>query len=303
MNVLSLFDGISCGRVALQRAGINVDEYYASEIDKYAIKVSLDNWPDIIHIGDVRKVSYKGGVLYTESGNFSVRIDLVIGGSPCQSLSNLGDGTGLEGKSGLFYHFLRIRDEIRAENPNVKFMLENVVGMKDSIETISAEIGTQPIMIDSSLVSAQMRKRYYWTNIDGVVAPEDRGILLKDILEPVPHKSAIITESRQQWLLTSDTAERMLRKRYAAIDPEQALCLTARSDPSWNCNYVTRNGKITKLSVIEYERLQTLPDNYTKAVSNSQRYKCLGNGWTVDVISHIFSYWKKEMDANKVKET
>jgi site-specific DNA-cytosine methylase len=296
MNVLSLFDGMSAGMLALQRAGIPVNNYYASEIDKHCITVSKDNWPSIVHVGDVTRIVYSGGRLFTQVGIFEVKIDLLIGGSPCQSLSNLGDGSGLNGKSGLFYHFLRIRDEIRAENPNLKYMLENVVGMRDSISTISAEIGTEPTMIDSSLVSGQMRKRYYWTNIEGVTQPEDKGIKLKDILELKPHESAIIKDSRIDWLLTSETAERMLRKRYAAIDPEQALCLTARSEPSWNCNYVTRNGKVTKLSVIEYERLQTLPDNYTKAVSDTQRYKMIGNGWTVDVIAHILKNLKGTND-------
>lgn len=298
MHVLSLFDGMSAGMIALERAGIDVDNYYASEIDEHCIKVSKDNYPNIIHIGNVLDVRYQNGVLYTSSGNYETKIDLLIGGSPCQSLSNLGDGTGLEGKSGLFYHYLRIRDEILAENPNLKFMLENVVGLKDSMATINREIGVDPITIDSGLVSGQMRKRHYWTNIEGVTVPEDKGIKLKDILEENPHPSAIIKDSRINWLLTSDTAERMLRKRYAAIDPEQALCLTARSEPSWNCNYVTRNGKITKLSVIEYERLQTVPDNYTKAVRDTQRYKMLGNGWTVDVVAHIFKNLKETNDQD-----
>lgn len=127
INVLSLFDGMSAGRIALERAGIPVNQYYASEIDKHAIKVSKTNWTDVVHIGDVTKVSYKDGVLHTENGDFNVgSIDLVIGGSPCQSISNLGKGEGLDGKSGLFWHFHRLISEVNPKN----FILENVSGNK-----------------------------------------------------------------------------------------------------------------------------------------------------------------------------
>jgi len=131
MNVLSLFDGISCGRVALERANIKVDKYYASEIDKWAIKTSKNNWKDIQQIGDVCSVSYNNGILYTDEGVFDVgNIDLILAGSPYQSISNLGDGSGLRGKSGLFYEFFRVLEEVREYNPNVKFLLENVHGKK-----------------------------------------------------------------------------------------------------------------------------------------------------------------------------
>lgn len=290
ITVLSLFDGCSCGMIALERAGIKVDNYYASEIDKHAIKVSQANYPQIIRIGDVTKVSYKDGILYTEHGEFNVgKIDLLIGGSPCQSVSNLGDGSGLEGKSGLFYHYLRIRDEVRPTH----FLLENVVGNKKAIAEITAEMGKEPILVDSNLVSAQNRKRYYWTDIDGVEQPADKGIMLKDILLDIPGPSSVLSEGRLRWLL-SDKGQATLAKRYANLDPLKAACVTARSDASWNSNYVTRNGKITKLSCEEYERLQTVPEGYTACVSDANRYKILGNGWTVDVLAHIFKNLKVE---------
>lgn len=184
MNVLSLFDGKSCGRIALERAGICVTSYYASEIDKYAIKVSQDNYPDIIPIGSVTDVSFKDGILTTSHGEFDVgKFDLVIGGSPCQSFSFAGKQEGFEGKSGLFYHFKRILDEVKEHNPDVKFLLENVKMKKIFENVITEEMGVNPIVINSNLVSAQNRHRLYWTNIEGIEQPEDKGILLKDIVQ------------------------------------------------------------------------------------------------------------------------
>lgn len=196
MKVLSLFDGMSCGMIALERLGIEVEEYYASEVDKSAIKVSKHNYPNIIHIGDVNNVSYSKGTLYTENRNYSVgQIDLIIGGSPCQSISNLGDGSGLDGKSGLFYQFLRIKREIEEENKNLKFLLENVVGNKKSIAKISEEMGVDSVLFNSNLVSAQNRARYYWTNIPFNV-PLDLDIKLKDILEEGVPELSILTPGR-----------------------------------------------------------------------------------------------------------
>lgn len=277
MNILSLFDGIACGRIALERANIKVDNYFASEIDKSAIKVAMHNYPDIIQLGDVKDIDVTK----------LPKIDLLIGGSPCQSISNLGDGTGLEGKSSLFYQYLRILKEVKPKH----FLLENVVGKKESIDTITKEIGVQPIMINSSLVSAQNRKRYYWTNININYLPNDIGINLCDILDKKPDDTCLLSEARIRWL-KSESGINCVKRRYAVIDPIKANCLTARSDASWNCNYVTRNGKITKLTCSEYEKLQTLPIGYTSIESPSQRYKMIGNGWTVDIIAHIFSFIK-----------
>jgi len=277
MNVLSLFDGISCGRVALDRTGIEVTNYYASEIDKYAIKISEDNHPDIIQLGDVTQWE-------TWDIDWS-SVDLILAGSPCQSISNLGDGSGLEGKSGLFYVFFDILNHVRNLNPKVKFILENVQGNKKALQTIDTMMGVESVPINSNLFSAQNRKRLYWTNID-IPPITPKNIKLIDILESGVPKDSILSAGRKRWLL-SEKGQETVRKRYANIDPEKAGCLTARSDASWNSNYVTRNGELTKLTPVEYERLQTLPDNYTASVSNSQRYKAIGNGWTVDVIAHI----------------
>lgn len=182
LTVLSLFDGISCGRIALDRAGKTVKKYYASEVDKYAIKCTQENWQNTIQIGDVCKVTYKDGILSTEYGDYNVgKIDIVIGGSPCQSFSVAGDGSGFEGNSGLFWEFIRVLKEV---NPTY-FLLENVVMKKEWQKVIDDAIGIEPIKINSSLVSAQSRNRLYWTNIQGVAQPKDKGILLKDILEPV----------------------------------------------------------------------------------------------------------------------
>jgi len=290
LNVLSLFDGMSAGMIALERAGIEVDNYFASEIDKHAIKVSKSNWSNIIHIGDVTKVSYSQGVLYTESGQYAVKIDLLIGGSPCQSLSNLGDGSGLEGKSGLFYHYLRIKEEIEAENSELKFLLENVVGKKSGIDEISNLMKVDAVLFNSNLVSAQNRARYYWTNIKFEI-PSDKGLVVKDILEEDVPELSILTPGRAKWVV-SGSGKQCFDKRYAILDPIKANCLTARSDASWNSNYVTREGQITRLTPIEYERLQTVPDNYTSCVRTSERYKMLGNGWTVDVIVEIIKSLK-----------
>lgn len=287
INVASVFDGMSCGKLALEKLGIK-SNYYASEIDKYAIKVASERFRDTKHIGDICKVSFEDGNLKTDNEEVHIgTVDLFIGGSPCQSISNLGDGSGLYGKSGLFYQWLRLRDEI---NPRY-WLLENVVGSKKAIETISNLVGCEPILINSNLVSGQNRARYYWTNIPGIVQPKDKGILLADILDDEISKDSVLSEGRLRWL-NSEKGKACVKKRYTAIDPSEANCLTARSDASWNCNYVTRNGVLTKLSPEEYEKLQTVPVGYTdvEGVPTRERYKMLGNGWTVDVIAHILSF-------------
>lgn len=274
LNVLSLFDGMSCGRIALERAGFEVENYFASEIDEAAIAVAKHNYPGTKHVGDV--------TLLTSSS--LPKIDLLIGGSPCQSISNLGDGTGLDGKSGLFFHYLRLLKETQPKY----FLLENVVGNKKAIAQITDLMQVEPVLFNSNLVSAQNRKRLYWTNIKFDL-PEDKNIYLKDVLDEQPSSSSIVTAGRLKWLL-SDKGRATLQKKYAVLDPEKANCLTARSDASWNCNYVTRNGVITKLSCEEYEKLQTVPIGYTSIAKSSERYKMLGNGWTVDVIAHILKH-------------
>lgn len=319
--VLSLFDGISCGRVALERAGIKVAKYFASEVDKHAIKVSKDNWKDIIHIGDVTKVSFADGKLFTENGEFLVgKIDLVLAGSPCQGFSMAGKQLAFDDpRSSLYFEFERILLEIKAENPEVKFLLENVKMKAEHKAVITERMGVDPVAINSNLVSAQNRYRLYWTNISqDIQQPQDRGIFLEDVLEEAVGEEYYIKAGRLKWL--KEFGEAKEKEGYVAFNPMKAKCLTVRAEPSWNCtyilqwpngtnsggyraldgktptlttsslessNYLLNEGSVRKLTPIECERLQTLPDNYTNCVSNTQRYKALGNGWTVDVISHI----------------
>jgi site-specific DNA-cytosine methylase len=248
MKVLSLFDGMSSGQLALNRIGIKPEIYYSAEIDKYAIKVTQANYPSTIQLGDVTK--------WREWKIDWASIDLVIGGSPCQSISNLGDGTGLKGKSGLFYTFLDILDHIKSKNKNVKFLLENVEGKRDSLDEMSRLLGVNYKKFNSNLLSAQNRSRVYWTNFIFEL-PSDKGLVLLDILERGLPKDSILSPGRMRWLTSTKGAE-SIKKRYTSIDPIKAACLTSRSDASWNSNYVTRNGILTRLTPTEYERLQTV---------------------------------------------
>lgn len=322
INVLSLFDGMSCGRIALERASIKVNKYFASEIDKHAIRVSQDNWDDVTAIGDVTKISFSNGILYTEVGEFQVgKIDLVIAGSPCQGFSMIGKQLAFDDeRSKLYFVFERILKEIQADNPKVKFLLENVRMKQEYKDVISERLGVTPVAINSNLLSAQNRYRLYWTNLE--VAPvEDKGILLKDILqEEVPEKY-YIKGGRLQWL--KNFGEVKEKNGYIAFNPDKAKCLTVRAEPSWNCTYILQwphgsncggfratdgktpaltssswesnnlllnEGLVRKLTPEECEKLQTVPVGYTSCVSDSQRYKMLGNGWTVDVIAHILKH-------------
>ena len=190
MNILSLFDGMSCGRLALDRLGIKVDKYYASEIDKYAIQVSSANYPDIIQIGDVCNVK----------GEDYPNIDLVLAGSPCQGFSFAGNQLAFDDpRSALFFEFVRILKEVKPKY----FLLENVKMKKEFLDVISEQVGVEPILINSALVSAQNRLRYYWTNIPGVEQPEDRGIVLRDILETEPDKKYDISEAKVDRVLNA----------------------------------------------------------------------------------------------------
>ena len=287
MNVLSLFDGISCGHVALERAGIKVDNYFASEIDKYAIKVAMKNYPNTIQLGNIINVD-----------GFSLpKIDLLIGGSPCQDLSNYkydrNDVKGLEGsKSSLFYHYVRLLKEVKP----TYFLLENVASMQDKWkDIISEELGVQPIMINSSLVCAAERRRYYWSNIPNITQPIDLKIFLKDIVvdaTEVPKKywydkEFVYNGDDKKVQCTLDIkGHRQVREVYNL----NGKCNTLLCDGNGGNlqKKVYQNGKCRKLMPIEYERLQTLPDNYTDCVSDSRRYTAIGNGWTIDVITHIF---------------
>lgn len=372
--VLSLFDGMSCGRIALERAGIKVKKYYASEIDKYAQIVSATNYPDIIRLGDITK--WKEWKIE--------KPDLIMGGSPCQGFSFAGKGLNFnDPRSKLFFTFV---DILKHYKPKY-FLLENVKMKKEHQKVISDCLCVEPIEINSALVSAQNRKRLYWTNIPGVTQPKDRGILLKDIIEEQAflndrgkikeqtkksncidanyykgkdnhaQRTLIITggrivgrnpdnpKSRKVGLPTAQMLEikgdeksncvstvgkdsvcvqigkagvkghdynkrvyspegkapslavrvsekceeRRVKNRKSL--KEKAKCLQAsihKGEAANGCTIIQDGLTWRKLTPLECERLQTVPDNFTAHVSNTQRYKMLGNGWTVDVIAHIF---------------
>lgn len=270
MNVLSLFDGISCGRLALKRAGVEVDKYFASEINPDAIKISEDNWGGITHLGDIKNIGE--GRFF----NDLPKIDLIIGGSPCQDFSVAGkaDRVGLKGdRSGLFYDFVRL---LREHKPKY-FLLENVRMKKEWQDIISKELGVEPIRINSKLVSAQLRDRYYWTNIPNVTQPEDKGINLQSILTSGytdREKARAILESESRPLVNK---EKMYR-RYSETGFTTIVYENSIEDKT-NIRYFNQT---------ELERLQTLPDGYTKCLTRNKAAGVIGNGWTVDVLAHIF---------------
>ena len=285
MNVLSLFDGISCGQIALNKANIPYNNYFASEIDKNAMKVTQHHYPNTIQLGDVTKIEF-----------IASKIDLLIGGSPCQSFSKSGKMEGFDGKSGLFFEYLRIKEEVKP----TYWLLENVKMKKEWKDIISGYLGVQPILINSNLFSAQNRPRYYWTNIP-ISDLVDKGIKLEDIVldDVLP---ITLTEVR------TEEAKRIRRESMLNgkdFSPRRAKELVQRKDNKSNCLTATFSTKehlfknknedgYRKMLPIEWERLQTLPDNYTlvDGMTNSQRYKMIGNGWTVDVIAHIFENLK-----------
>lgn len=353
MNVLSLFDGMSCGQIALNRLGIKYDNYYASEIDKWAIQITQKNYPDTIQLGDVRVIEAKN----------LPKIDLLMAGSPCQGFSFAGKQLNFDDpRSKLFFDFVRLLKEC---NPKY-FLLENVKMKKEYIKTISDTLRVDPIEINSSLVSAQNRRRLYWTNIPCLTRPHDKKITLSDIIEKEPSSVTYLskktaerfneygtpildgTEDKARCLSAMEYVKNgkqgnyidthlLLRARgnkpggirgedgksgsltssafeqnnfiYDPDKPNQinpakeagkrqpymqnrvfhtdgkSHCLTASF--SSRTNIGKDMSSYRKLTPVECERLQTVPDNYTEGVSNTQRYKMLGNGWTVDVIVHI----------------
>ena len=332
MNVLSLFDGMSCGQIALERAGIIADNYYASEIDKYAIQVSQSNYPDTIQLGDIMKIGiahpFSDYWIYNKETreklyNIGEGIDLLIGGSPCQGFSFAGKHLNFEDpRSKLFFEFVRLKNET---NPRY-FLLENVKMKQQNQDVISEYLGVEPIEINSSLMSAQNRKRLYWTNIPNISQPKDKGILLAHILEfgvvdrdksycldanywKGTNIEQYIKKCRRQIAFTERRTEeaKRIRREFQQkfgrdFSPRRAKEMVAREDGKMNCLTATYSLKehtlideklyYRKLTPIECERLQTLPDNYTEGVSNTQRYKMIGNGWTVDIIAHILSFIK-----------
>jgi DNA (cytosine-5)-methyltransferase 3A len=391
MNVLSLFDGMSCGQLALDRLDIKVDNYFASEVDKYAIQVAKKNYPNTKHIGDIRDID----------PSTLPKIDLLIGGSPCQGFSVSGkmkgsstksgiDVTSLEqylqlkeqgfefdGQSYLFWEYVRIWKAVKPKY----FFLENVRVTKKWLPMFNEAMGVEPIMINSALVSAQNRVRYYWTNIPNLCQPNDKGILLQNVLESGYSTEEMTNKGRSHcltarysgavwWNSIERKQKTMVAVKGAAKRNQKSGSekqLNVRKDEKSNCvvstfsdrlngcveypsentnesmiidpntkklyvreatkkgyievdngecfdyavpNSKTRRGRsmkdksnclqtsnsfmryeyptYRKLTPVECERLQTVPDGYTDCVSNSQRYKMLGNGWTIDVITHIF---------------
>jgi len=385
MNVLSLFDGMSCGQIALDQLGVKVDNYYASEIDKYAIKVTQKNYPNTKQIGSVTEVK----------GKDLPKIDLIICGSPCQGFSFAGKQLNFnDPRSALFFQFVRLLRECKPKY----FLLENVRMKKEYQEIISEHLGVEPVMINSALVSAQNRVRLYWTNIPGLIQPEDKGLVLKDIIEDgvvdrtKSHcldanyfkggnlKSYFEKHRRQLVFLKdglchvgdadlkgNDSIKRVyadsgrpcelkdfnqdstchhaatatdikgnesIKRVYASSGKSPTLTTMGggHREPKVLCGRIVgrkinpntgkrddynpdlkaeqrleprldeKSGTLTtvqkdnvvithptyrKLTPLECERLQTVPDGYTSDVSNTQRYKLLGNGFTVDVIKHI----------------
>lgn len=292
VKVLSLFDGISCGKVALERAGFKNFRYYASEIDKNAIKVSQDNHSDIVRLGDVTKLSYKDGFLITENSKRYVgKIDLLIGGSPCQSFSQAaaisGNQNGLNGKSKLFYEYLRLLNEVRDFNPNVKFLLENVKMSKDSKEQLDNHLGVQGKYLNSELVSFQKRPRFYWTNWDWE-SPEDKKVNFQDFKEcgDLSKYKVNKTPSREK-MWANGFGKGGIESCANVTRSEKVYCLTLKQDRSPNSGLIEYEDFCRYLTQKELEQAQTLPPGYTKAVSYNQAQAVLGNGWTVDAIAHI----------------
>ena len=341
MIVLSLFDGMSCGQIALTNLGGFPDKYYASEVDKFAIQQTRHVFPDTIHIGDVTRVDVSK----------LDKIDLIIGGSPCQSFSFAGKQAGMAttenvevtdldqyldlkimgfeftGQSYLFWEYMRILTEVRKYNPGVKFLLENVVMSKKWEAVLTDAIGVEPVKINSNLVSAQNRKRLYWTNLAEITQPEDEGILIRDILEDDVCKKYYVSgkaledmvnhvrvnaakgngfgarivshNGKSNTLCVSPaSSERNLivaSRGRACEDGITRQNLEPRTDGKSNClttvqkeNLVIEDGSaLRRLTPTECARLQTVPDWYEWIVSDTQIYRMCGNGWTVRVIEHI----------------
>ena len=289
INVLSLFDGISCGHIALDKAGIPINKYYASEIDKYAIKVTNKNYPETINLGDVTTVS---GELFTE------KIDLLIGGSPCQGFSQAGKMKNFDDpRSKLFWEYVRILQEVKPKY----FLLENVVMKQEWQDIISEALGVKPIMIDSSLTSAATRKRLYWTNIPGVGQPEDLRITFGDIRErDVQEGSIYYTDKGLDWIRRHEKRTGKTLRIIGDSDKMQMLEASMYKKYSSQRFFgIEDTHGLRYITVTECERCMNVPDGYTDCCSNTQRYKQLGNGWEVNTITHIFRTLKNVLEKRQ----
>lgn len=331
MRVLSLFDGMGCGMIALRELGIEPEVYYASEVDKYAIRQTQLNFPDVVHVGDVKEL---------DASNFG-RIDLLIGGSPCTDFSFAGRMAGastvdkqeirsldqylelkakncdFEGESYLFWEYVRILTELRKNNPGILFLLENVEMQAKWENVIDGVLGIKGAHINSALVSAQNRRRIYWSNIKTTIyglfnqdlytnipRPADRCIYLRDILEDKVDEKYFISDNMYNWLVAH--SKRRNTKINIMSGNDKAHCITATAIYKGNLSTdyipVTIDGKmrLRKYTPLECARLQTIPDWYKWDCSDTQIYNLLGNGWTVEIIKHIFSFIK--LKKNKMKE-
>lgn len=308
MNVLSLYDGISCGQVALQKSGLNTDKYFASEIEPNAISITQYNYPDTIQLGDVFDI---------DCSNLP-KIDILMGGSPCTFWSKAKNHTAKSKREttpdGVGWSLFEEFDRIKNETKPTYFLLENNYKIADEIrDEISNRLGVQPLLIDSSLVSAQTRKRYYWTNIPNVTMPEDKGILFKDVAVYDPHlykqddrilKTLKVSKTGNyvKWDLSGKGYYSQQDRAYYghAKAPTVPRC---RTETKINL-YINAN-TYKKTCPLECERLQTLPDDYTKyglledfsvvEIPKTRRFEAIGNCWTVDVIAHILSFIPKEI--------
>jgi site-specific DNA-cytosine methylase len=286
MIVLSLFNGMNTGRQALENVGIKVDRYYSSEIKPYAIELTQYHFPDTIQVGDVTK--WRDWDIDWSS------IDLVLSGSPCQDLSAAGKRAGIEGKkSSLFFTFIEILEHIKALNPNVLFFQENVGSAnKLDIGIMSRALGVYPIRINSELLVAASRDRYYWSNIrtketmfdivTDIPQPSDKKVLFQDILTSGytdRKKARAILESEERQLVNKEK----LYKRYT----ELGMINIVFDNPEFKAN---ENVRI--LNKIELCRLQGFPDNYCDILTRNKAASLLGDGWTLPVIEHIFKFIK-----------
>jgi len=311
INVLSLFDGISCGQVALERSGINVNKYFASEIDKNAIKVTQSNYPNTIQIGDVTKVK----------GDYLPKIDLLIGGSPCQGFSFSGKQLNFDDpRSKLFFEFVRLIKEVKPKY----WLLENVVMKQEYQDVISQHLGVEPVKLNSALTSAQNRVRLYWANFE-ITEPTDQGIKLEDILEDTEMIGPSAIRGRRlnkATILGRRLDERGKRKDYDKTVPiTQCLEVRATNRDKSNClTTVAKDTVLTTMEVgrhpdafnrklpfrnytkIERCRLMNLPDNYCDEISDNQTVKATGNGWEVGMITHIFNQMAAIADKERGKE-
>jgi len=316
MIVLSLFDGMSATQQALKELGVPVSLYYASEIDSYAIKITQKNFPNTIQLGDVCNVS------------IADHIDLIVAGSPCQDLSRAGKGKGLAGeRSGLFFEAIRIIKEAKAINPNVKVLIENVKMKQEYMdamsEALSEALGERvtPQLLNSRLVSAQNRQRLYWYNWETIEEPEDRGIMLKDILEDGyvdrdkshcldanyfkgGNLKSYFEKHRRQLVFSKDglchigdadlSGNQTIKRVYHSEG--KAPTLTTMGGGHREPKVYTGDMKFRKLTPLECERLQTFPDGYCDGVSNTQAYKMLGNSFTVEMVKCILSPMVEELE-------